>query len=84
MNWRAREGQKHVMRKPSLLAGAVVTVVTASVAAYYGTSRQGDAPKLSTTTITKGDVVETVAATGTLQAVTTVQGLDPIEALRYE
>jgi HlyD family secretion protein len=42
------------------------------VRAYYA-SRESDAPKVATALITQGAVADVVAATGTLQAVTTVQ-----------
>jgi HlyD family secretion protein len=59
--------------KRILLVIAAVVVVTASVAAYYGVNRAPDAPALTVARVTRGDVVQTVDATGTLQAVTTVQ-----------
>ena len=40
---------------------------------YYRTSREPAPPAFTTVAVTRGDVVETVDATGTLQAVTTVQ-----------
>ena len=61
------------MKKRLLLALAVISIVSVSVAAYYRTNRSGDGPHLVTTAVTRGDVVETIQATGTLQAVTTVQ-----------
>jgi HlyD family secretion protein len=61
------------MKKRLLLMVAVISLVSVSVAAYYRTNRAGDAPKLVTTAVTRGDVVDTIQATGTLQAVTTVQ-----------
>jgi HlyD family secretion protein len=42
-------------------------------AAYYQTTQAEDEPTVITSPVTRGDVVETVDATGTLQAVTTVQ-----------
>lgn len=61
------------MKKRLLLALAVISIVSVSAAAYYRTNRAGDGPHLVTTAVTRGDVVETIQATGTLQAVTTVQ-----------
>jgi HlyD family secretion protein len=58
-------------RKLTLFAG-LVTAATITVSAFYG--RGGD-PKLaiSTDTVTRGAVVNEISATGTLEAVTTVQ-----------
>ena len=61
------------MRKPIVLTSASIVAVTVSVAAFYRTSGGGDAPAYNTATVTRGDLVETVEATGTLDAVTTVQ-----------
>jgi HlyD family secretion protein len=41
--------------------------------AYYSYNSEAPAPTVNTAVITRGDVVDTVGATGTLQAVTTVQ-----------
>ena len=60
------------MKHRLLLILCAVTIVTVSVAAYYRSA--GEKPALYTTApVTRGDVVQTVEATGTLQAVTTVQ-----------
>ncbi|NOT25671.1 MAG: efflux RND transporter periplasmic adaptor subunit [Acidobacteria bacterium] len=59
--------------KRILLVLAAVLLVTASVAAYYRVNRAPDKPEVAVATVTRGDVVQTVDATGTLQAVTTVQ-----------
>ena len=40
---------------------------------YYRYSKKPTAPSVTTSALTRGDIVETVGATGTLQAVTTVQ-----------
>jgi len=61
------------MKNRLLLVLAVVIAVTASAAAYYRVRGADDAPHFTTTTVTRGDLVESVAATGTLEAVTTVQ-----------
>lgn len=61
------------MKKRLLLMLAVISLVSVSVAAYYRTNRASDAPTLVTAAVTRGDVVDTIQATGTLQAVTTVQ-----------
>jgi HlyD family secretion protein len=52
---------------------ALVAVGTAGTWTYYTRSRSQPAPTVATAVVTRGDVVETVDATGTLQAVTTVQ-----------
>jgi HlyD family secretion protein len=60
------------MRKRLLLIIAVVAAVGVTVAAYYrSTTHQPEG--YVTTPVTRGSVVQSVAATGTLQAVTTVQ-----------
>ncbi len=51
-----------------LVAGVVIGMV-----AYYRASRVVAAPLPLTTTVTRGEVVQTVDATGTLEATTTVQ-----------
>src|SRR5688572_17140384 len=61
------------MKKRILLVLMAVLAVTASVAAYYRANGGPDAPQFTTAPATRGDVVETVEATGTLEAVTTVQ-----------
>jgi HlyD family secretion protein len=61
------------MKKRLVLVLVAVTAVTASVAAYYRTTASSAAPAFMTVPASRGDVVETVEATGTLQAVTTVQ-----------
>ena len=56
----------------------VVTVIVLGVVGgggfwYYQYSKKPVPPSVTTATVTRGDIVETVGATGTLQAVTTVQ-----------
>ena len=48
-------------------------VIAAGVGAYYNYRHSGAEPTVATAIVTKGDIVDTVGATGTLQAVTTVQ-----------
>jgi HlyD family secretion protein len=60
------------MRKRILLIIAVIAAVGVSVAAYYRSNAHQPAGYV-TAPITRGSVVQNVAATGTLQAVTTVQ-----------
>jgi HlyD family secretion protein len=60
--------------KRRILIGAVSLVAVAIVWFGYRLEWGGsDEPTLTTVAVTRGDVVETVDATGTLQAVTTVQ-----------
>jgi HlyD family secretion protein len=61
------------MKKRLVLILVAVLAVTASLAAYYRSSGDDVAPEYTTAAVSRGDVVETVEATGTLQAVTTVQ-----------
>lgn len=51
---------------------AAVGLVTVSVAAYYRANGADEGPRLNTAAVGLGDVVETVSATGTLEAVETV------------
>ena len=60
------------MRK-ILIVVAAVAVVGAGAYGYYRYTQKPVAPTISTARVTRGDVAETVGATGTLQAVTTVQ-----------
>jgi HlyD family secretion protein len=59
--------------KRFLLIVIALAAVTASVAAYYRAGAGDAAPQYTTAEITRGSVVETVEATGALEAVTTVQ-----------
>ena len=61
------------MKKRLLLILIAVAGVTASATAYYRTSATEKSPQFLTAPAARGDVVETVEATGTLEAVTTVQ-----------
>jgi HlyD family secretion protein len=60
------------MSKRILLVLVAIVAVTASVAAYYRSNAQPSVP-YTTAPVTRGTIVQVVAATGTLQAVTTVQ-----------
>ena len=60
------------MKRLLLLVIAAVLAGAAGLAAYYRNSGDSD-PALTTAVVTRGPVVERVQATGTLQAVTTVQ-----------
>src|SRR5262249_45912054 len=58
--------------KRALIGLLIVAAVGAGVGAYY-IKRGGPEIQIVTSPITRGDIVDTVGATGTLQAVTTVQ-----------
>jgi HlyD family secretion protein len=60
------------MRKTVLVA-VVVAIVAAGGYAYYRYTQKPPAPTINTARVTRGDVAEVVGATGTVQAVTTVQ-----------
>ena len=53
-------------------AGAAVVAIIAAVS-YYRRDVAAEAPAFLTTEVSRGDVISTVEATGTLEAVTTVQ-----------
>jgi HlyD family secretion protein len=58
--------------KPLIIGILMSAAAGIGVRAYYA-SRGADRPNVATAPLTRGAVVDTVAATGTLQAVTTVQ-----------
>src|SRR5476649_794944 len=58
--------------KRALIGLLIVVVVGAGVGAYY-IRRGGPEIQVNTTPVSRGDIVDTVGASGTLQAVTTVQ-----------
>lgn len=59
-------------KRLAIIAGALA-LVAAGVAYYYRSNLAAEAPAIVTATVTRGDVVQAVDCTGTLQAVTTVQ-----------
>ena len=59
--------------KKILLIVLAVAVVAAGAYGYYRYTQKPVPPTISTARVTRGDLAETVGATGTLQAVTTVQ-----------
>ena len=61
------------MKNRLILILLAISAVTVSVAAYYRNGGSDDAPRFLTASVTRGDIVESVEATGTLEAVTTVQ-----------
>src|SRR5215831_670355 len=58
--------------KRAVTALLIVAAIGAGAGAYYY-KHNGVEVQVNTTPVTRGDVVDTVGATGTLQAVTTVQ-----------
>jgi HlyD family secretion protein len=61
------------MKRRSFWILIAVLAVTGSLAAYYHVSGGDDSPQYITAVVTREDLVDTVEATGTLGAVTTVQ-----------
>jgi HlyD family secretion protein len=61
------------MKKRITLAALLAGVIAVAVAAYYRGSVSADVPRFNTTAVIRQDIVQTVEATGTLGAVTTVQ-----------
>ena len=59
--------------KKTLLALLVICAIGGGAYAYYHYRESGPKFTVTTAPITRGDVVDSVGATGTLQAVTTVQ-----------
>src|SRR6186997_545250 len=60
------------MKRTSLAFVALVVAATISLGAYYSQRTDG-APTVTTQAATRGSIVSVISATGTLQAVTTVQ-----------
>jgi HlyD family secretion protein len=58
--------------KRIVIAVLLVGAVGAGAGAYYA-NRKGTAPHVTTAAVSRGSIVENVSATGTLQALTTVQ-----------
>ena len=56
------------MKKFITVAIVILLVAAGAVGAYYYKGRKAD-PKIVTAPITRGDIVQTVGATGTLEAV---------------
>src|SRR5215213_2289298 len=59
--------------KKGLLILLILGVISGAGFAYYRYNRKAPAPTVTTAAVTRGVVVDTVGATGTLQALTTVQ-----------
>jgi HlyD family secretion protein len=58
--------------KRAIVAVLLVSVIGAGARAYYAARKEGP-PTVTTAALSRGSIVSTVSATGTLQAVTTVQ-----------
>jgi HlyD family secretion protein len=58
--------------KRALLVLIIVGVIGGSAFAYYSYRKSGVKPSVATAPVSRGDVIDTVAATGTLQAVISV------------
>jgi HlyD family secretion protein len=61
------------MRHKLLIAIVVVLALGASATAYYRMAGRSDEPQVSTAAVTRADIRPSVQATGTLQAVSTVE-----------
>ena len=61
------------MKRRLLLSLVAVAALTLGGLAYYRSTASAEVPHYMTAAISRGDVVQTVEATGTLEAVTTVQ-----------
>ena len=60
------------MKRTRFVSAGIILAATVGFGTYYST-RAEPAPSLTTAAVTRGDIVSVVSATGTLQAVTTVQ-----------
>src|SRR5712691_10529772 len=60
------------MRK-TILSVAIIVAAGAAGYGYYAYTKKDPPPTVATAKVTRGDIAETVGATGQLQAVTTVQ-----------
>src|SRR5438094_7666386 len=58
--------------KRALIVLLIIAAIGAGAGAIY-VRRGGAEPTVNTSPVTRGDIIDTVGATGTLQAVTTVQ-----------
>ena len=59
--------------KKAVVTLLVLVAIGGSGYAYYRYTKAAPAPAVTTAQVTRGDIVDRVGATGTLQAVTTVQ-----------
>jgi HlyD family secretion protein len=60
-------------RRTLIVAIVLAAIIAASVGAYFRYQQAEPPPRVTTARVVRGDVAETVGATGALQAVTTVQ-----------
>lgn len=61
------------MKRTSLLIIIALIAVTVSLAAYYGRAGDDGSPQFATATVSRGPVASTIEATGSLEAVETVE-----------
>ena len=61
------------MKRSFWVATGVITVAVIAATYYYTRDVAAEAPAFATAEVSRGDVISTVEATGTLEAVTTVQ-----------
>ena len=59
--------------KPIIVGSALIVILAGAGARAYYMMRNGTAPQVATSAVTRGDLVQVVSATGTVEAVTTVQ-----------
>ncbi len=71
-SWLSLSWKRLLTKKKQLIVGGAVVAVL-GIAAYYYWGNQSSAPQYLTAKIERGNLRNTVTATGTLQAVTTVQ-----------
>src|SRR5688572_24666499 len=57
----------------TIIAAGIVAALAASAYGYYRYTKKEPPPTVATARVTREDIADTVGATGTLQAVTTVQ-----------
>ena len=62
---------KELMKKKVIIGAAVVLVIV--IIAFLAFGRKGNAPEFRTDPVSRGDIQQTVTATGAVNAVTTVQ-----------
>src|SRR5262245_38359758 len=70
---RPNDQEAGIMKRPLWVAIAVIVVAASAATYYYTRDVEAEAPEFTSAPVSRGDVVSTVEATGTLEAVTTVQ-----------